>query len=76
LIQVIERIYKVFLCTEQEKVRYAAYMFRSLALEWWEIECRIHLDLENELEWEQFKKVFLGKYFPSSIQLKKAWEFQ
>jgi hypothetical protein len=74
--QGMERIYKIFRCPTKDRVRYAAYMLRGPTMEWWETECRIHPNLEGDIEWEEFRQIFLGKYFPVSMRAKMAWEFQ
>jgi hypothetical protein len=45
-------------------------------MKWWKTKCRIYPSLEHDADWEEFKQIFLGKYFSTSMRVKMAWEFQ
>ena len=71
----MEKLFSYHGCEEQTKVRYATFMFRDQAEEWWR---SVQGELPgggNGLLWPEFLKIFYGQFFPSSEREKRAEEF-
>lgn len=72
----MEKIFRVFECTNQQKVQLAAYMFRGVAEDWWRTIQRHYEAIGDEIAWTAFKADFLRKFIPSHIRDRKMREFQ
>ena len=71
----MEKLFEFHQCDDSVKVRYATFMFRNQAEEWWR-SIRGELPANgNELLWPEFLRIFYGQFFPSSEQEKRAEEF-
>ncbi|XP_028058061.1 uncharacterized protein LOC114261934 [Camellia sinensis] len=68
----IEKLFKVFPCTEAQKVQLAAFTLEDEARRWLMLTRTIHLGLT----WDRFLELFYDKYFPKSMQDKKVTEFE
>ena len=58
-------------CPENRKVAYATFMLIGEAEVWWQGLQSMVAAREEELTWESFKELFLGKFFPPSARLEK-----
>ncbi|GFS35664.1 hypothetical protein Acr_00g0041350 [Actinidia rufa] len=70
-LQEIRKTYTVFLCTDAQKVSFAAYMFMGEAHEWWLLTS----EREPNMTWERFQAAFNDKYFSQALKSKKLKEF-
>ena len=68
----IERVFEVLLCTKEQKVTFATFMFEGAALVWWQLKKLLELLLWL---WPRFLEVFNDEYFPETIQDQKIQEF-
>lgn len=57
----VEKIFKVFECTRQQKVQLAAFMFRSVANTWWHTIKATYIDLPDDVVWDRFKTTFFER---------------
>nr|KYP37890.1 hypothetical protein KK1_040891 [Cajanus cajan] len=62
-------------CPLTQKVRLATFMLTADAYFWWEGALRKIIDGGMHLNWENFKRVFLEKYFPDVVRSRKKMEF-
>lgn len=69
LIRWIERIESVFSlcnCTEDTKVKFAAYTFQDTALTWWNTHANsVGVETANQLPWADLKKMLRDEYCPT-----------
>ncbi|XP_028058842.1 uncharacterized protein LOC114262667 [Camellia sinensis] len=68
----IEKLFKVFPCTEAQKVQLAAFTLEDEARRW----CMHMKTVHQGLTWDRFLELFYDKYFPQSMQDKKVTEFE
>ncbi|XP_028056933.1 uncharacterized protein LOC114260931 [Camellia sinensis] len=68
----IEKLCKVFACTEAHKVQLAAFTLEDEAWRWWMLTRTVH----QGLTWDRFLELFYDKYFPQSMRDKKVTEFE
>ncbi|XP_028052466.1 uncharacterized protein LOC114256965 [Camellia sinensis] len=68
----IEKLFKVFSCTEAQKVQLATFTLEDEARRWWMLTRTVH----QGLTWDRFLELFYDKYFPHSIRDKKVTEFE
>ncbi|XP_028099061.1 uncharacterized protein LOC114298656 [Camellia sinensis] len=68
----IEKLFKVFPCTEAQKVQLAAFTLENEAWKWWMLTRTVH----QGLTWDRFLELFYDKYFPQSIRDKKVTKFE
>uniref|UniRef100_A0A151UFW2 CCHC-type domain-containing protein n=1 Tax=Cajanus cajan TaxID=3821 RepID=A0A151UFW2_CAJCA len=71
----IEKIFNVMDCPFTQKVKLATFMLTADAHFWWEGALRRMIDGGVHLNWDNFKKVFLEKYFPDDVRSRKEMEF-
>ncbi|XP_029125042.1 uncharacterized protein LOC109788225 [Cajanus cajan] len=71
----IEKIFNVMDCPIAQKVKLATFMLTADAHFWWEGALRRMIDGGVHLNWDNFKKVFLEKYFPDDVRSRKEMEF-
>ncbi|XP_023764001.1 uncharacterized protein LOC111912502 [Lactuca sativa] len=61
----IESIFEICLCSEAEKVKYAACTFIDKALNWWNGRVKsLTLLVANSMGRENMKELLLAEYFP------------
>ncbi|XP_028082862.1 uncharacterized protein LOC114284165 [Camellia sinensis] len=68
----IEKLFKVFPCTESQKVQLPAFTLEDETQRWWILTRTIH----PGLTWDRFLKLFYDKYFSQSMRDKKVIEFE
>ena len=75
-IRQMDRIFSLFRkqVTSAEKVDLAVYMLRGDAVTWWESVRARYLE-EQVLTWEEFKRLFLAKYFPVVLRNRLERQF-
>ncbi|XP_020205583.1 uncharacterized protein LOC109790769 [Cajanus cajan] len=74
-IEEMEKIFMVMQCLEERKLVYAIYMLVGEASFWWK-GAQAMMEARGEVvNLENFKKVFLEKYFPDSTRNAKEVEF-
>ena len=61
--------------TDEEKLRYAAYLLSGPAARWWESMLAIQTP-GTTITWEQFKEKFRETHVPESIMELKRREFE
>ncbi|XP_020208585.1 uncharacterized protein LOC109793532, partial [Cajanus cajan] len=71
----IEKIFNVMDCPLTQKVKLATFMLTADAHFWWEGALRRMIDGGVHLNWDNFKKAFLEKYFPDDVRSQKEMEF-
>ncbi|XP_020230143.1 uncharacterized protein LOC109810937 [Cajanus cajan] len=71
----IEKIFNAMECPLAQKVRLATFMLTADAHFWWEGALQRMIDGGVQLNWDNFKKVFLEKYFPDDVRSQKEVEF-
>ncbi|MQL72371.1 hypothetical protein Taro_004722, partial [Colocasia esculenta] len=72
-VKVMEQIFRVMQCSEQEKVLLATFQLDCDARAWWEAASRQLFNIN--IEWDKFLELFNTKYFSERIREKKANEF-
>nr|KYP62983.1 hypothetical protein KK1_017544 [Cajanus cajan] len=71
----MEKIFMVMHCPEERKLVYAVYMLVGEASFWWK-GAQAMMEARGEVvNWENFRKVFMEKYFPDSARYAKEAEF-
>ncbi|KAK2388388.1 cleavage and polyadenylation specificity factor subunit [Trifolium repens] len=73
--QVIERIFGAIHCPEGEKVTLATYQLQGSSEYWWGNTRLIMGAAYEEINWENFKRRFLAKYFPETARERYGEEF-
>ncbi|XP_020201827.1 uncharacterized protein LOC109787690 [Cajanus cajan] len=71
----IEKIFNATECPLAQKVRLATFMLTADAHFWWEGALQRMIDGGVQLNWDNFKRVFLEKYFPDDVRSQKEVEF-
>ncbi|XP_043714530.1 uncharacterized protein LOC122662889 [Telopea speciosissima] len=71
----MEKIFTMIDCTEDCKIRCAAYMLKGEADAWWRSTKPNLVITHPNLTWEQFKEAFFENYFSESYHERKAAEF-
>ncbi|XP_058756737.1 uncharacterized protein LOC131629950 [Vicia villosa] len=74
-IRELNKIFKIVQCTDEQKVKFAAFMLKGAADYWWEGEEARMIAKGNKIDWESFQEVFLDRYFPKFLQRRKEQEF-
>ncbi|XP_020203840.1 uncharacterized protein LOC109789333 [Cajanus cajan] len=74
-IEEMEKIFMVMHCPEERKIVYAVYMLVGEASFWWKGSQAMMEARGEVVNWENFRKVFLEKYFPDSSRYAKEAEF-
>ncbi|XP_040996031.1 uncharacterized protein LOC121242204 [Juglans microcarpa x Juglans regia] len=75
-IQDIEEIFGVLDCTDQQKVKFAAFKLSGEAKRWWNSE-KVIREAEGigVIVWTQFKQSFFDRFFPKADRDARAREF-
>ncbi|KAL7597560.1 hypothetical protein Lser_V15G22588 [Lactuca serriola] len=61
----IESIFKICVCSEANKVKFAACTFTDRALTWWNSRVKtLTLPVDNAMGWERLKELMLVEYYP------------
>ncbi|XP_077232116.1 uncharacterized protein LOC143866802 [Tasmannia lanceolata] len=72
----IEKIFSVIDCTSQQRVRLATYRLDGDADQWWNLVRNTKTEEEmNAMCWNEFKRIFLEKYFPQPLKAQLVGEF-
>ncbi|XP_028093280.1 uncharacterized protein LOC114293412 [Camellia sinensis] len=66
----IEKLFKVFPCTEAQKVQLAAFTLEDEAQRWWMLTRTVH----QGLAWDRFLELFYDKYFPQNYKKERKFE--
>ncbi|KAK2362202.1 cleavage and polyadenylation specificity factor subunit [Trifolium repens] len=74
-LQAIERIFGAIHCPEGEKVTLATYQLQGSSEYWWGNTRLIMGAAYEEINWENFKRRFLAKYFPETARERYGEEF-
>ncbi|XP_050915462.1 uncharacterized protein LOC127130512 [Lathyrus oleraceus] len=72
----MERIFRIVHYSEENKVVFASHMIKGSTVRWWESASTLMTNQGIPRDWENFKTIFLDKYFPSSLRTQKEFEFQ
>ncbi|XP_020249056.1 uncharacterized protein LOC109826435 [Asparagus officinalis] len=72
----MEKVFTYMNCPEEENVDYAVYMLKDRAYGWWLMQVRTLGENAYKISWEEFKKIFYVKYFPSTVRKQKEQEFR
>nr|KYP31621.1 hypothetical protein KK1_047965 [Cajanus cajan] len=70
----MEKIFMVMHCLKERKLVYVVYMLVGEASFWWKGVQAMMKARGEVVNWENFKKVFLEKYFPDSARYAKEAE--
>ncbi|XP_077251803.1 uncharacterized protein LOC143891031 [Tasmannia lanceolata] len=72
----IEKIFSVIDCTSQQRVRLTTYRLDGDADQWWNLIRNTKTEEEmNAMCWNEFKRIFLEKYFPQPLKAQLVREF-
>ncbi|KAK2388853.1 cleavage and polyadenylation specificity factor subunit [Trifolium repens] len=74
-LQTVERIFGAIHCPEGEKVVLATYQLQGSSEYWWGNTRLIMGNADEEVNWENFKRRFLAKYFPETARERYGEEF-
>ncbi|KAK2402102.1 hypothetical protein QL285_051649 [Trifolium repens] len=74
-LQSVERIFGAIHCPKGEKVVLATYQVLGGSEYWWRNTRLIMENGHEELNWENFKRRFLAKYFPETARERYGEEF-
>ncbi|KAK2368533.1 cleavage and polyadenylation specificity factor subunit [Trifolium repens] len=74
-LQAIERIFGAIHCPGGEKVTLATYQLQGSSEYWWGNTRLIMEAAYEEINWENFKRRFLAKYFPETARERYGEEF-
>ncbi|KAK2444909.1 cleavage and polyadenylation specificity factor subunit [Trifolium repens] len=74
-LQAIERIFGAIHCPEVEKVTLATYQLQGSSEYWWRNTRFLMEAVYEEINWENFKRRFLAKYFPETARERYGEEF-
>ena len=64
----MEKIFRVFKCIGRQRVQLAAYMFRSVAEDWWRTVQRPYELIGDEVAWTTFRTDFFRKFILAHIR--------
>ncbi|WJX39085.1 hypothetical protein P8452_26673 [Trifolium repens] len=74
-LQSMERIFGAIHCPEGEKVVLATYQLQGSSEYWWGTTRLLMGNADEEVNWENFKRRFLAKYFPETARERYGEEF-
>ncbi|MCI41415.1 hypothetical protein A2U01_0062648, partial [Trifolium medium] len=61
-------------CTEVEKATFATRFLRGAACNWWDGAKTFMLSSQTEMNWANFRRLFVSYYIPESYQLQMEQE--
>jgi hypothetical protein len=71
----MEKIFGAIHCPEDEKVTLATYQLSGGSEYWWKNTSLMMEAAHEEINWENFKRKFLAKYFPETARERYGEEF-
>ncbi|XP_020207975.1 uncharacterized protein LOC109792938 [Cajanus cajan] len=71
----VEKIFQAMGCPLIQKVTLATFMLSGEAGIWWQGTLKRMIATGTQVNWENFKRLFLEKYFPQDVRHKKQVEF-
>ncbi|XP_027364556.1 uncharacterized protein LOC113871655 [Abrus precatorius] len=71
----VEEVFNAMGCHEEHKVSYATYLLCGEAENWWRFAGQTLPQKDGYVQWETFKAIFLGNYFPRDLRKQKVREF-
>ena len=72
----MEKIFEVLGCEGHQRVTLAVYRLEGEADQWWNLIRNTRTQEEiSTLTWEEFKRIFLEKYFPQPLKSKLVRDF-
>ncbi|WJX29984.1 hypothetical protein P8452_18571 [Trifolium repens] len=74
-LQAMEKIFGAIHCPEGEKVTLATYQLSGGSEYWWKSTSLMMEAAHEEINWENFKRKFLAKYFPETARERYGEEF-
>ncbi|KAK2383315.1 hypothetical protein QL285_070779 [Trifolium repens] len=74
-LQALERIFGEIHCPEGEKVTLATYQLQGSSEYWWKNTRFLMEAIYEEINWENFQRRFLAKYFPETARERYGEEF-
>ncbi|KAK2422804.1 hypothetical protein QL285_033306 [Trifolium repens] len=74
-LQAMEKIFGAIHCPEGEKVTLATYQLSGGSEYWWKNTSLMMNAAHEEINWENFKRKFLAKYFPETARERYGEEF-
>ncbi|XP_020245210.1 uncharacterized protein LOC109823340 [Asparagus officinalis] len=72
----MKKIFTVLNCADEQKVSFAAFMFRGEAEHWWKTTLRLERAAQRQIDWDRFVELMNKKYIPESVRDQWAIEFQ
>ena len=58
---------------DDTRIRLVIFRLKGESQVWWDW-IKVSKDLET-MTWEEFRELFMGKFFPAFVRHAKAWEF-
>ena len=76
-IQEMEQLFRLLECPDRERVVLAIHFLRGAAGDWWRLmeETTLQGKAMRDITWEEFKTLFLGKFFPRYSRDRRYQEF-
>ncbi|XP_020206946.1 uncharacterized protein LOC109791984, partial [Cajanus cajan] len=71
----VEKIFQAMGCPLTQKVTLAVFMLFGEAGIWWQGALQRMMVAGTQVNWDNFKRLFLEKYFPQDVRHKKQVEF-
>ncbi|BFG34707.1 hypothetical protein CerSpe_209810 [Prunus speciosa] len=71
----LERVFEVLQCSDEDRVRLAAFLLKGNAYHWWKTVRRDYANTAA-ITWEEFQRLFFEQFYPHSYQNAKKSEFE
>ena len=73
----IEQLFRLLECPDRERVVLATHFLRGAAGDWWRLmeETTLRGRAVRDITWEEFRTLFLGKFFPRYSRDRRYQEF-
>ncbi|XP_027338011.1 uncharacterized protein LOC113851932 [Abrus precatorius] len=71
----VEKVFNTMGCHEEHKVNYGICLLCGEAKDWWRFAGQTLPQEGGYVQWETFKVIFPGNYFPRDLRKQKASEF-
>ena len=68
----IEKNFRLFRCTDAQKVEIGSYLLVGEANRWWNLKSIV----EPDMDWDRFLEIFREKFMPRAMQNAKRMEFE